>query len=159
MELIVMRHGEAETYAASDRARNLTRHGRQQAVAAGKWLVEHSLTAEHIWVSPYPRAQQTAECVQLAMGLLPSTTQDFLQPGSSPVAVLDHLSQSHYSRLLIVSHNPMISQLVNYLASGTLHGPAAMGTASIAKFSADEWLAGCCELDWLRHAPNFENSL
>ncbi len=38
MDIFVMRHGEAEVMAKSDRERHLNRRGIQQAISQGEWL-------------------------------------------------------------------------------------------------------------------------
>ncbi len=159
MELIIMRHGEAEMNALSDRQRKLTDYGRYQAGKAGEWLLANNLVADICWASPYPRAQQTAAAVQQPMAEMPIITQDFLTPGASPMAVAEQLLAVNCERLLLVSHNPMVSMLVAYLAGSRDSHATAMGTASMALLSADEILPGCCELQWLRHAPEFERAL
>lgn len=156
MNLIIMRHGEAEPYASSDRDRALTDYGRQQAYAAGEWLKANEITINQCWTSPYVRTRQTAESVQSVYGELQTSPVDFLTPGSSPMAVVEQLRNDVEINLLLISHNPMVSQLVNYLSSGRTQGPAIMGTASMAMFDESQWLPGCCSLLWLRHAPNFE---
>jgi len=156
MNLIIMRHGEAEPYASSDRDRVLTDYGRQQAYAAGEWLKANEIAINYCWASPYVRTQQTAESVQSVYGDLKACIADFLTPGSSPMAVAEQLRGEATANLLLISHNPMVSQLVNYLSSGRTQGPAIMGTASMAMFDESQWLPGCCSLLWLRHAPGFE---
>ena len=159
MNLIIMRHGEAEPYASSDRDRALSDYGRQQAYAAGEWLKANDISISQCWASPYLRTQQTAECVQSVYGELPTTPAGFLTPGSSPMAVVEQLRDNANNNLLVISHNPMVSQLVNYLSSGRTQGAAIMGTASMALFDETQWLPGCCSLLWLRHAPDFEREL
>ena len=159
MELIILRHGEAEAAALSDRQRNLTDYGRYQASRAGEWLAEQGLDVDLCWVSPYPRAQQTAQCVQQSQPEMPLITQSFLTPGASPIAVAEQLPTAQCERLLLVSHNPMVSMLGAYLVGSRDRYATAMGTASMALLRSEDWLPGCCELQWLRHAPEFEHSL
>ena len=159
MDLIIMRHGEAQPHAPSDYDRNLTEYGQQQALTAGQWLKDNGYKLSEAWVSPYPRAQQTFQQVQSVLNIPSTETVDCLLPGSSPDAVVEKLSQLDRDCVLIVSHNPMVSQLVNYLCSGQFYGAAAMGTASMAFVTAEDCLPGCCELNWLRHAPDFERAI
>jgi phosphohistidine phosphatase len=169
MKVVVMRHGEAEPYGVSDRERALTDAGRQQATAAGTWLREQGFLINRCLASPYLRTQQTAENVCAAYGGFSLAAADFLTPGSSPMTVVEQLQKIDCEGVLLISHNPMVSQLVNYLSSGKYQGAASMGTASMAlfsdkqisdkQFSDEKWLPGCCNLEWLRHAPNFERAL
>ncbi|AFF23716.1 phosphohistidine phosphatase SixA [Pasteurella multocida subsp. multocida str. HN06] len=60
MDIFVMRHGEAEVMAKSDRERHLNRRGIQQAISQGEWL-KSTMTVDKVLVSSYARAQQTFE--------------------------------------------------------------------------------------------------
>ncbi len=153
MQLLVMRHGEAEIRAPSDAQRNLTEAGRQQAISAGKWLSEHGHRFQQLWVSPYRRARQTAECLELSLGPLPHLVVDNLTPDSSPAELIEQLAEVEVPYLALVSHNPFVTDLLTILTGGSR--PISMGTATIALVEADILLPGCCELRWLRHAPLF----
>ena len=61
MKIWILRHGQAEGMAASDEARQLTLHGREEATLMADYLAEVPL--DGILASPYRRAQQTAETV------------------------------------------------------------------------------------------------
>ena len=69
MKLWILRHGEAEPHARSDAQRNLTEHGREQVRQAAAHLIGQSI--DTILVSPYVRAQQTAEIVRKVLGAHP----------------------------------------------------------------------------------------
>ena len=58
-----MRHGQAEAYASSDEARCLTSRGQAEALAAGRTLAALDVVFDAVWVSPFQRAQQTADQV------------------------------------------------------------------------------------------------
>ena len=67
MKIFIMRHGEAEVMAKTDKARRLTEYGKKQAFAQGLWLAKqlNSTALERVLVSPYQRAQETFEQVNL----------------------------------------------------------------------------------------------
>ncbi len=159
MNIVILRHGETETYADNDAQRNLTDYGREQANAAGICLKELALDFEQVWVSPYVRAQQTADGVLSALGSIPRETVDALTPDSSPVNLMDTLSTYRGGNLLIVSHQPLVSALVGLLENADHRSGPPMSPASMALLTADTLLAGCCQLQWLRHAPTFEASV
>ncbi|ARN76116.1 phosphohistidine phosphatase SixA [Oceanicoccus sagamiensis] len=156
MNIVILRHGEAEIYADSDAQRNLTDYGREQAQAAGVCLKALALDFKQVWVSPYIRAQQTADGVLSALGDIPRETVDALIPESSPINLVDTLSTYSGGDLLIVSHQPLVSALVGLLENADHRSGPPMSPASMAMLTADTLLAGCCQLQWLRHAPNFE---
>ena len=61
--ILIMRHGEAIPMHSDDVSRNLTPLGHQQVEKMGLWLQKkHAPTG--LLVSPYVRAQQTAEGVK-----------------------------------------------------------------------------------------------
>ena len=71
MNIFIMRHGEAEVMANSDKARRLTAYGIKQAFSQGEWLKQHLSTLvinslDRILVSPYVRAQETFHQVNQA---------------------------------------------------------------------------------------------
>ena len=156
MQLVIMRHGEAQTYAASDAQRELTERGQSQAIAAGKCLSESGFMPDQVWVSPYVRAQQTCSGVLESFSGLKPQINDALIPESYANLVIESLSRQNVENLLIVSHQPLVSTLVALLVDAKLHQPPPMSPATMALLSADDFLSGCCTLEWLRHAPDFE---
>ena len=68
MNIFIMRHGEAEVMANSDKARRLTAYGIKQAFTQGQWLRKQLelATPDRIIISPYVRAQETFEQVNQA---------------------------------------------------------------------------------------------
>ena len=83
MRLWLLRHGQAEPKARTDAQRNLTDVGRREVEGAAASLQDQSLQV--ILVSPYQRAQQTAEIVRQALGFTgPAETVPWLTPDSDP---------------------------------------------------------------------------
>lgn len=174
MKLLIMRHGEAQSYAASDAQRPLTAKGEQQAITAGQTLQSLGFKPDLVWHSPYIRASQTAAAVmaQLASSNKPIASQvsEFLQPDVNPSYVAEKIAamvqgsqgqglegqaSSMVETLLIVSHQPLVSALVGMLVEADTHLGPAMSPASMVMLEADELLTGCCALRWQRHAPLF----
>lgn len=79
MKLWLLRHGEAEPHASRDSERRLTAHGRKEVLQSAARLA--GLPLDGILASPYVRAQQTAELVREALGLVePVGTAPWLTP-------------------------------------------------------------------------------
>jgi phosphohistidine phosphatase len=156
MHIVIMRHGEAEPFVTSDEQRNLTDNGRSQAIAAGRCLKQLAIEFDQVWVSPYVRTQQTADGVLESFVGANRQTVDVLVPDSNPQIIMDRIESSLCQRLLIISHQPLVSSLVAVLESGRRAGGPPMSPASMAFLTAEHLLAGCCQLKWLRHSPNFE---
>jgi phosphohistidine phosphatase len=122
MQIFVMRHGQAEVIAPTDSLRALTADGVKEAEIAGRWLLENSQTLDCVFVSPYLRAQQTADAV---IGQLSHVgkrqTLSFITPEDSPKTVHDYLdavsSEQQYQSILLVSHMPLVSYLVAELTT------------------------------------------
>ena len=112
MKLYIMRHGEAVSFADADRNRALSEHGCWQVTEVAKQMSGLPLTG--ILVSPYLRAQQTAELMQAGMGIdVPFTCCDRLTPDASVQSVLNVLPDE--GQWLLVSHMPLVSRLAGLL--------------------------------------------
>jgi phosphohistidine phosphatase len=113
-----MRHGEAEKVDAKteiDVQRQLTPEGRKQTQnVASKYYSELS-GIDQLWASPYVRTQQTAEIIANNINK-PVITADWLTPNSSVSVVMKQLSLWHSQTLLLVSHQPLVSDLVSSLS-------------------------------------------
>jgi len=149
MKLWVLRHGEAVPYGSCpDSERALTEHGRQEALSSAARLIGQPLTA--IYASPYLRAQQTAQIVREALGFEPEfRTVEWLKPESDPDKVTDQLVS--VSNVLLVSHNPLVGNLLSYLQHGAGHPPEKVGTAGLAELESPELLIGSMTLNSLKH--------
>ena len=97
MKIFIMRHGEAEVMAKTDKARRLTEYGKKQAFAQGLWLAKqlNSTALERVLVSPYQRAQETFEQVNRAFAGELSSLQEIwegITPYGNAESVADYLS-------------------------------------------------------------------
>lgn len=145
-----MRHGEAVASARSDAERPLTAHGQDEARRSAEHLRTRPL--QRILVSPYLRAQQTAELVRQSLQSdLPLTTLDWLTPDDDPRDVARQLDPFEGGEVLVVSHNPLLGALVGFLVHGHLELPASMRTASLAALDGDLILPGAMQLSALYH--------
>lgn len=149
MKLWVLRHGEAVPYGSCpDSERALTEHGRKEALSSAAQLIGQPLTA--IYASPYLRAQQTAQIVREALGFEPEIrTVDWLTPESDPDKVADQLVS--VSNVLLVSHNPLVGNLLSYLQHGAGYPPEKVSTAGLAELESPELLIGSMTLNSLKH--------
>lgn len=152
MKLFVMRHGEAESRAASDAERALTARGRRDVEKITNRSASELLELEQIWVSPLSRAQETAAVAMEALGWgsEPITTA-LLEPSSDVEALCEQLRESDYECLLLISHQPLVGALIEHL-SGAEPGRYAMGTASLACLNVEWAASGLAEVKWLRHS-------
>lgn len=124
MNVYLLRHGKAQQQAASDSERALTSQGRQDIlVVAGLFALKH-IPVELCIVSPYLRAQQSAEIFLHESGSdISPETSAILAPESRPQAVLDFLQTLDAEEILLVGHNPLLSALFALLTQGDSRYP------------------------------------
>ncbi len=152
MRIIILRHGQAQSIAASDAERALTPHGEEQARDAGRWLAGQGVLPGRILVSPLRRAQQTAGFAVTAWGVPPVLeTVSWLTPETGAAKACRMLGELPDEAVLLVSHQPLVSALAGFLVNGAGSG-IPFDTATVAVLEADPPARGCAQLLQLRHA-------
>ncbi|WP_206484615.1 phosphohistidine phosphatase SixA [Thalassotalea sp. G2M2-11] len=138
MQIFVMRHGNAVPSGPSDAQRELTELGFQEAKTMAKWLNAQNIHIDHVLVSPYQRAQQTAQTVIKDLEQAPMCqTLDFITPSGCVKTTHDYIDGMECCQyLLIVSHMPFVSYLVSELTSGM--ASPLFQTGAIAQLEYDE---------------------
>lgn len=150
MKLWLLRHGEAEPVARRDAERNLTARGRQQVREVAEHLQGRPLQA--VLVSPYVRAQQTADLLCEELGFTGQRlTASWLTPESELRQTLRELAGFAHDELLLVTHQPLVGSLAGLLIHGHRQQPLPMNTASLALLEGEELLAGLMELSLYQH--------
>jgi phosphohistidine phosphatase len=150
MKLWLLRHGEAEPRARTDAERNLTAAGRLEVQNSAAHL--HGQPLQVILVSPYQRAQQTAEIVREALGFTGAVeTVPWLTPESDPNDAMLYLDRRNEQNLLLVTHQPFVGALGGWLVNGHRDTPLPMATASLAELDGEHLAAGLMRLAGLRH--------
>lgn len=141
MKIWILRHGQAEAMAASDPERALTQRGREEVRKVARLLAGQPL--DTVLASPYVRAQQTAEqvCREIAYPRAIATAA-WLTPEDDPRQALDFLAERTERHLLLVSHQPLVSQLICLLVDGHTGGHHPMPTAGLACIETDFPAAG-----------------
>jgi phosphohistidine phosphatase len=122
VELYLLRHGVAEQNAPSGRDidRTLTPGG----ITGLKNVVARASTAglrpNRIAASPYLRAQQSAQIVADLLGYRePILTSTRLTPDSSPASLWQEVREIADGSLLIVSHEPLLSNAAAWFTGDT----------------------------------------
>jgi phosphohistidine phosphatase len=124
-DLYILRHGIAVdpgTAGIPDDERLLTPKGekRMRQIARGMRILD--LRLDRIVTSPLARARATAEIVARELELLHLLEiSNVLQAGTSAAMVRRWLCKRSEERLLIVGHNPTLSDLVALLVVGSEH--------------------------------------
>lgn len=150
MKLWLLRHGEAEPKARTDAERNLTEVGRREACSSAEYLKGQQV--QTILVSPYNRAQQTAEAVRQVLGFDGLVeTVPWLTPESDPGDALLYLGRREEEGLLLVTHQPFVGVLGDLLINGRQESPLPLATGSLAELEGEYLAAGLMQLTLLRH--------
>jgi phosphohistidine phosphatase len=144
--LTLMRHGDARWKDAglSDLERPLNRRGSAAAEGMARRLLELELVPDLMLVSPARRTQQTAEIVARELSI---PARRVVREERLYLAAVGDLLQvirdtgPRISHLLLIAHNPGISELAGLLVpEGTGAGLASAAVCSIA-FEAAGWNA------------------
>ncbi|MFI8483160.1 phosphohistidine phosphatase SixA [Pseudomonas sp. NPDC078700] len=151
MRLWLLRHGEAQPSAASDAVRPLTAHGQDQVRKAALQLEGRPI--RQIIASPYLRTQQTAALVAEVLGYKsPIITAPWLTPDSQSRNVIRQLDVFADEEVLLVTHQPLVGDLVGLLVHGHREQPLPMMTASLAELDGPMVAAGAMDLLAVVHA-------
>ncbi|MFD1621079.1 phosphohistidine phosphatase SixA [Thalassotalea marina] len=140
MQLYVMRHGQASNSASSDAQRQLTEQGFLEAKVMAKWAKEQKLCFDRVIVSPFIRAQQTAQAfIKELDQVVEMQTVSFITPEGQANEVHDYIDGicqlEKLSSVLIVSHMPLVSYLVAEMTFE--HNAPIFPTAGIAHIDYD----------------------
>jgi phosphohistidine phosphatase len=121
-ELYILRHGIAiarGTPGVPDPERALTPKGERRLKEIGRGLARIKLDPERIITSPLPRARRSAEVVAEELDLLDRLENSLiLHADSEAPAIRDWLRERTENRLMIVGHNPALSELISLLLLG-----------------------------------------
>jgi phosphohistidine phosphatase len=144
--LTLMRHADArwQDSAVSDLERPLNRRGMAAAEAMARRLLERALVPELLLVSPARRTQQTGEILARVLSLAPrlviSDEALYLASAADLLRVVQ-ASGPRVGHLLVVAHNPGVSELVQQLVpEAEASGLATAALCSIA-FECEHWTA------------------
>jgi phosphohistidine phosphatase len=132
-DLYILRHGIAVapgTAGIPDDERPLTSKGEKRMHQIARGLQRLDLKLDRIVTSPLPRARRTAEIVAEALDagdLLETST--VLKVGATAASIQKWLGERTEDRLMIVGHNPALTDLISLLVLG----PAQPGLCDLKK--------------------------
>lgn len=129
MRLYIVRHGKANDAIApaagccdADFSRELTTRGESQAKFLAAKLIPVGRPPAMIVSSRFPRALQTAHCIQqsLSVNLVTDARLEVDHEVSEAIEVIeDHARKSPpHDPLMLVGHNPQLGELIGVLCSG-----------------------------------------
>lgn len=154
-QLYILRHGIAfptGTIGVPDDERPLTPKGerRMRQIGRGLFALGLGLELDRIVTSPLPRARRTAQIVAAELDLVDHLeTSTVLTAGSDAQAIADWLRERTEDRLMIVGHNPALSELVGLLLVGEVGLLTfELKKGGIAALSSSRFTAPRFQLDW-----------
>lgn len=133
MNLLLLRHAEAEDSAASgkDSDRRLTEKGRRAAETVASAL-SRIAEVRRVLSSPLLRARETAELVLKEFPKAPFGLTQALAPGSAVEEIVEELSALDEEDVLLVGHQPHLGMLLGYLVSARRDVEIPMKKAAVS---------------------------
>ena len=153
MKLYIMRHGQANVVAQSDKERTLCETGRFQSMQMAKWLALSVEQFSITFCSPYVRAEQTYEIVSKEFKppaqslVLPELTPD-ADPVLAADSILAYAAQVKAESALVVSHLPLVGLLVSELCPGEVASDFATASIACLDIDLESWQG---KLEWQQH--------
>jgi phosphohistidine phosphatase len=157
MKIYLLRHAIAaerdpDAY-PDDRQRPLTALGQEKMIKTAGALRKLGLRLDLILSSPLVRTRQTAEIVRshLRMKKDRLILTEALAPAGDPGKLVAEIQEKYMvGRLMLVGHEPDLSNLISLLLSGDTSLSITMKKAGICCLSVEDLVAGkCAVLDWL----------
>lgn len=157
MRLYLLRHAiagerDAEKF-SDDGQRPLTRAGIKKMIKIAKILRKMDLKIDLILSSPLVRTRETAEIVREHLRLEKDrlVLVDQLSPLGDPSQLITDIQTNYmHERLLLVGHEPDLSNLISRLLSGDTALSVTMKKGGICCLSIGQLVAGkCATLEWL----------
>lgn len=151
MNILIMRHGDANRSAPSDAERTLTGKGKQSVFDVSQSLKADGFEIECLISSPYTRALETAGIVSDVLGLQAQIIQcQDITPDSPPHIAISSLDKLLKPNTLIVSHLPLVSFLIAQLIGDHGNNGVPMTTSACAWLTGEVWGDACLDLKSLR---------
>jgi phosphohistidine phosphatase len=152
-ELFILRHGIAVPHGTPgipDDERPLTSKGERRVREVGRGLAALQIEVERIVTSPLPRALRTAQIVARELGLLDKLeTAKILSAGADPHSLRNWLRERSEDRLMIVGHNPDLSDLFGLLILGGVgRFPFELKKGGLAALTATPKTGTHFQLEW-----------
>jgi phosphohistidine phosphatase len=156
MNLYLLRHGIASDLGAGgnceDAARELTEEGKHRLREIADGMERFGLEFDLIVSSPYARARQTAELIRKTYKKVPLQFCEALIPGGSSKQVVEflHKLDPATENILLVGHEPSLSEFLSLLISGETSAAIQMKKGGLCKIQIERLRHGRCGmLDWL----------
>jgi len=116
--LIILRHAKSSWPDVADHDRPLAPRGQRDAPNAGRWLREAGYVPDQVLCSTARRARETYQLAQAQFGAEPPVDYEDGLYGADVEDVLEfvHAMPDTTTRLMVVGHEPCVSDTTLYLA-------------------------------------------
>lgn len=140
--LFLVRHGQSswDDVKLADSERPLTDKGKNDAAKMGKRLAEAEIVVDAIFTSPAKRARATAEAIARKLDFKRKHIIEDERLYSGQVdALLELIREAggEHKRLMLVGHNPLLSELVEHLTEKEVNLPTC--AVAILRFDTKSW--------------------
>ncbi|MEL0638394.1 phosphohistidine phosphatase SixA [Marinomonas sp. TI.3.20] len=149
--LYVLRHGNAFAHGYErDDLRELTPEGVDEVKQTARAFKERGERLDAVFVSPYVRAQQTADYFLETLGQVGLVAQScpLITPSGKELDVALWLNDQTADSILLITHQPFAHQLVELLCDEPLSSRFAMTTAALAAVEGELFATACCQYRW-----------
>jgi phosphohistidine phosphatase len=152
MNLYLLRHAIAVARGTADfeeKDRPLTKEGKRKMKAIAEGMRSLELQFGRILSSPYRRAMETAQIVAAAFRMEIEICKA-LTPGGNQRELITRLAKIPEEDLLLVGHEPDLSQLISLLISGNSEARIELKKAGLCKLVSDHLTFGrSATLEWI----------
>lgn len=144
--ITIIRHAKSswET-AAADHQRPLNPRGHTDANLIAEFLVQNALSVDAVYCSDAKRAQQTLQILNNSLRLdqckLKFISELYLAELNELLAIIN-VAESSIKNLLLIGHNPGLTDLCNYLVNDDLDHLPTCSVYAI-NLHVDDWQAVC----------------
>jgi phosphohistidine phosphatase len=138
MEIFVLRHGDANSDSKKildDSKRSLTDTGIKEIENVSRLFEEMDIEIAQIFTSPLRRAKQTAEMILKNQKKAKLVEITDLKPEGTPDEVCKKIIRQNAHAVLIVGHNPLLIDIINYITSSQkqIASNVSLKTGGLAK--------------------------
>ncbi len=153
MNLYILRHGKAEPLGPAysrDDLRPLSPRGRRRTERSAHGMAAANVTVDAIISSPLLRARQTAEIVHQGLGVAADIENvDALATGDLTGILAAVRSHERSKGVMLVGHEPTLSQLISILAFGAPGGALDLKPGGLCKLQTYAiGLRQCAMIRW-----------
>jgi phosphohistidine phosphatase len=147
--LVLLRHSKAEHGDAADMDRSLTQRGHADAAAAGAWLARRGHVPDLVICSPARRTRQTWHAVAVALGEANPAApvvryeREAYDGSADDLLTLIRDIGDEFGTVLVIGHNPAISQLSATLDPESARDSEGLRTSGIAVHGVPDSWANC----------------